>query len=269
MTHEGLRYNTGKIRQDLLPPHAISEVAKVLTKGAEKYADRNWEKGMAWSTVAASLKRHLSDWENGKTIDPDDGCSLISKVATNALFLTEYEKTYPEGDDRRHAYLDIPKIGLDVDDVLADFLPAYCEEYRIPIPAHWNFDRKMGERLADLSETKDFYIGLSPKVSPEELLFEPSAYVTSRPIPSGWTQEWLDKNGFPVAPVVTVSSASEKVEAIKKLDIDVFVDDNFDTFCALNKAGVCCYLYDMPHNKRYDVGYKRITKLAELPWFTK
>src|SRR6187399_1313572 len=57
---KGLRHNKGKIRYDLLEPFAITELAKVFTKGAEKYADRNWEKGMKWSKMRASLGRHLA-----------------------------------------------------------------------------------------------------------------------------------------------------------------------------------------------------------------
>ena len=55
-----LRYDEGKIRHDLLPGHAINELAKVYTMGAKKYADHNWRKGMKWSRVIASLKRHLN-----------------------------------------------------------------------------------------------------------------------------------------------------------------------------------------------------------------
>ena len=53
-------------------------------------------------------------------------------------------------------------------------------------------------------------------------------------------------------------------DVIKDLDIDIFVDDRFDNFVELNKAGICCYLFDAPHNRRYDVGYKRIKSLKEL-----
>lgn len=38
---EGLRYNEGKVRHDLLEPYAINELAKVFTKGSEKYLPHN------------------------------------------------------------------------------------------------------------------------------------------------------------------------------------------------------------------------------------
>ncbi len=57
---EGLRFNEGKLRYDLVEPFAHEKMVEVLTLGATKYAERNWEKGMKWSIVIASLKRHLA-----------------------------------------------------------------------------------------------------------------------------------------------------------------------------------------------------------------
>uniref|UniRef100_UPI001E4FF338 dATP/dGTP diphosphohydrolase domain-containing protein n=1 Tax=Acetomicrobium sp. S15 = DSM 107314 TaxID=2529858 RepID=UPI001E4FF338 len=36
------------LRYDLIPSDALRELAKVYTVGAEKYGERNWEKGMSW-----------------------------------------------------------------------------------------------------------------------------------------------------------------------------------------------------------------------------
>ena len=55
------------------------------------------------------------------------------------------------------------------------------------------------------------------------------------------------------------------VAAAKDAKIDIYVDDRFTNFVELNKAGICCYLFDAPHNQRYSVGYKRIKNLSELP----
>lgn len=57
---KGLRFNEGKTRYDLVPAFAQEQYARVLTKGAQKYAERNWERGMKWSKVIASLERHLA-----------------------------------------------------------------------------------------------------------------------------------------------------------------------------------------------------------------
>lgn len=266
MEHEGLRYNEGKVQLELLPVNALKGVGEVLTKGAKKYRPRNWEAGMCWSTVLASLKRHLFDFEQGFDVDPDDGLHLIDKVATNALFLAEYRHTYHQGDDRQKRTLLAPKIALDIDEVIADWVSAYCYKYELDIPKCWNFDRKIGERCEEIWKDKDFWMGIRPKTLPDDIPFEPVAYVTSRHIPTEWTEEWLDLWKFPIAPVISTAGKS-KVEAVIESGATIFVDDNFETFRELNNAGICCYLFSAAHNLRYDVGDKRIENLKDLYWF--
>ena len=100
-TYEGKRYNAGKLRMDLIPPEADLAIARVLTQGSTKYGDRNWEKGMAVSTVLASLKRHLLAYEMGEDLDDESGEPHLSHVLTNAAFLVTYfERGMVETDDR-------------------------------------------------------------------------------------------------------------------------------------------------------------------------
>lgn len=49
-------------RFDLIPSDAMWALAEHYGKGASKYADRNWEKGYAWSLSYAALQRHLHAW---------------------------------------------------------------------------------------------------------------------------------------------------------------------------------------------------------------
>ena len=58
--NDGIKYDHSKIRWDLLPFDAISEIAKVMTLGAIKYEPRNWEKGMNWSRAFGAIQRHLT-----------------------------------------------------------------------------------------------------------------------------------------------------------------------------------------------------------------
>ena len=53
VSKEGLKHDQGKLRFDLIPPEALIELAKVLTYGASKYNDRNWEFGMAYGRLYA------------------------------------------------------------------------------------------------------------------------------------------------------------------------------------------------------------------------
>jgi 5'(3')-deoxyribonucleotidase len=264
MKQEGLRFNEGKTRHDLVPAFAQEQYAKVLTKGAEKYAERNWEKGMAWSKVIASLKRHIIAWEQGEDFDQETGVLHMAHVMCNAAFITEYYKIFPQGDDRPHNYLSPLKIGLDIDEVLADFIGHWTAHHKQEVPEIWNFDRNINEKFELLKHDKDFWLSIPVKTKPEDIHFEPHCYITSRNIPKEWTEEWLDKNGFPTMPVYSVGHDQSKVEVAKASGIDIFVDDRYENFVELNQNKICCFLFDAKHNQRYNVGYKRIKSLTEL-----
>ena len=48
----------GKGRYDLISPLALRRLAIIYEKGAKKYSDRNWEKGMPISTFLSPSIRH-------------------------------------------------------------------------------------------------------------------------------------------------------------------------------------------------------------------
>ena len=264
LKHAGLRFNEGKLRYDLICPEQLKGLASVYTYGAKKYSLWNWARGQAYSTILASLKRHIAAFESGEDYDAESGCQHMAHAMWNCGALISFAKFYPQGDDRRQSWQRIPRIGLDVDEVLANFVKAYCARYNLEIPHCWNFDRQFAERMEELKQDKAFWLNLEPLINPADLPFEPAAYITSRVIPNEWTQEWLDKCDFPIAPVITTTSAFNKAEHCKELGIQIFIDDNFQTMAELNKEGICCFLMDAKHNQRYDVGSKRIKSLVEL-----
>jgi hypothetical protein len=96
----GKRFNTNKTRYDLATPFAQEQYAKVLTVGGLKYGDHNWQNGMPWTTVLASLERHVEKFKAGDDLDDESGLLHMAHVMTNAAFLIEYYKIYPQGDDR-------------------------------------------------------------------------------------------------------------------------------------------------------------------------
>lgn len=261
---KGLRYNEGKLRYDLLEPYAIEELVRVFSKGAQKYAPNNWKKGMEWSKVLASLKRHIAAFEKGEDVDQETNCYHMAHAAWNALALVSYYKIYPQGDDREHEYLKRPKIGLDIDDVICDFAGGYCERFEQPQPLHWNCHYDIVKQLGEITADKSFYLSLKPKIEQKDMPFEPHCYITSRSIPVEWTMEWLQINGFPTRPVHCVPFDTSKVEVAKNAGIDWYVDDRYENFVELNNAGVCTFLFDAPHNHKYNVGYKRIYSLKDL-----
>ncbi|MFW6242711.1 MAG: dATP/dGTP diphosphohydrolase domain-containing protein [bacterium] len=265
----GYRFNQNKQRYELVHPKAHSDFVDVLTMGAEKYEDRNWENGMSWTSVLASLKRHIAAFENGEDYDQESGKLHIAHAACNVHFLNAYYYIFPQGDDRPKKFLNTPKIGLDIDGVLADFVGSWTKIYPdISIePNSWYFDRNIIDRfnkMKDDGSLDDFYLNIEPLISSHDLKFEPYCYITSRPVDTQITENWLDKHGFPRKNVHTVDVRKTKVDIAKEVNVDIFIDDCFDNFVDLNKNGVFCYLYSASHNMKYDVGHMRLNSLNDL-----
>jgi uncharacterized HAD superfamily protein len=275
LVDEGLRYNESKIRHDLLEPYAINELAKVFTVGAEKYAPGNWEKGMNWTTVLASLKRHINAFEQGEDYDKGLSPELEEKygkmyhmahAAWNALALVSYYKIAPTFDDRRHSYLKPKRIGLDIDSVLADFHRQFCKYANIEYyePTHWN-DPEIEREYKLMKNNDEFWLTMPVLTPPKDIHFEPTCYITTRSINPELTKKWLDMNGYPSAEVYSILEHNgSKVEAAKKAGIDYFIDDKYENFIDLNKNGIFCLLMDASYNRRYDVGYKRIKNFEDF-----
>ena len=97
---EAMKYDGEKVRLDLLPADPIIDIGKVLTYGAKKYSERNWEKGLAWSRCYGAALRHLLAWHKGETNDPETGLNHLAHAACEILFLLEFSRTHPELDDR-------------------------------------------------------------------------------------------------------------------------------------------------------------------------
>lgn len=262
MAGEGKRYNEGKLRYELLQPEAVEGLVRVLTSGAAKYDSRNWEKGMSWSTVIASLKRHLALIESGEDFDRESGELHANHLQANAHFLSAYYHIYPQGDDRPVTYFD-KRVALDLDGVLCDYATGFCDYVDMDYTnKHWLFSYEWTRRHKELYDNKDFWVNLKPLVDGTKLPFEPVAYVTNRHIPIEWCEEWIERNGFPCVPVHVVQSS--KVDVLKQIGVDLFVDDCYSNFTDLNNNGVFCYLYDREYNQKYNVGHKRIYSLDQI-----
>ena len=115
MNSEGHKYDAGKPRIELVPPELVFAVAEVLTYGATKYADRNWEKGMSWGRVFGALMRHLWAWWGGRgpttasflfqEWDDETARSHLWHAGCCIAFLIAYEERNAGTDDRAGAGL--------------------------------------------------------------------------------------------------------------------------------------------------------------------
>lgn len=98
--NEGVKHDQEKNRLELIPPELLFAVGDILTFGARKYADRNWEKGMKWGRVFGALMRHLWSWWKKDGIDAETGKSHLWHAACCIAFLITYEQRKIGEDDR-------------------------------------------------------------------------------------------------------------------------------------------------------------------------
>lgn len=87
-------------RFDLIPAEPLWHVARQYGIGAQKYADRNWEKGYAWSLSFAAMQRHAWAFWAGEDLDPETGAPHLAAVVFHAFALLEFAVTHREKDDR-------------------------------------------------------------------------------------------------------------------------------------------------------------------------
>lgn len=86
----------------LLPFDALEEVAKVLAMGAQKYGERNWEKGLPFSQTFSAQQRHMKlFFQDRKDYDVESGLLHTAHIACRALFLLAYQLREIEGIDDR------------------------------------------------------------------------------------------------------------------------------------------------------------------------
>ena len=82
----------GKPRPDLFSPFAMERIGRWLELGARKYEVRNWERGMNYMRVAASLHRHLMMYMQHDRLEDH-----LAAIAVNASFLMHYDAMIDRG----------------------------------------------------------------------------------------------------------------------------------------------------------------------------
>lgn len=145
-------------------------------------------------------------------------------------------------------------IFLDIDDVIFNWHDAYAKRFDTNIPKSFLSSNLMKKRLEVLSKEKNFWLNLPIKNVPN---FQPSGYVSARGIPKSWTIESLKINNIPGRSNVNqVHWGQSKLQLLKELKCDIFIDDKVETFRELNKNGIFCLLMDAYHNQNVKTKYR-------------
>ncbi len=100
---DGLKFDADKIRYDLLSPSSLRGTTSVLTIGAKKYSERNWEKGLEFGRLYRGALGHMLDWFDGEELDPESGLNHLHHAACCIHFLQHYvanPEKYKEFDNR-------------------------------------------------------------------------------------------------------------------------------------------------------------------------
>jgi hypothetical protein len=90
--------DTGAVREGIgipyfrqLPLEALAAAAASFEYGAQKYSNRNWEKGLPWQQMIDSLRRHLDDFERGHNLDDGpngSGLHQVCMIMASAMMLS-------------------------------------------------------------------------------------------------------------------------------------------------------------------------------------
>lgn len=145
-------------------------------------------------------------------------------------------------------------IYLDVDDVVLDWHPAYAKRFNVPLPTAWVPYDDIKHHLTQLQKEKDFWLSIKVKHMPN---FRPAGYVSARGIPLQWTKDTLKLRNFPGRSKVRhVHWGESKIEVLKSLNCEIFIDDKIETFEECWANGIFCLLMDTAQNQSYKTKYR-------------
>jgi len=89
---EGKKFDSEKLRMDLIPVSTLNGLAEVLTYGAQKYGTNNWQGLSDFNNrFYGALLRHLIAWRSGEEIDTESGLHHLKHALANICFLLDHQ----------------------------------------------------------------------------------------------------------------------------------------------------------------------------------
>lgn len=84
----GVKYDSNKIRFDLVPPECEAMIAAVLTIGSLKYSAQNWQKIEDIQTRYFNAEsRHMNAKRLGEVFDPETGLPHSAQAVASLIFI--------------------------------------------------------------------------------------------------------------------------------------------------------------------------------------
>lgn len=164
-----------------------------------------------------------------------------------------------------------PKIGLDFDGCIADLIEAFIREYKneynillkkedmtnywlekclsvslesINIVMQKIIDDPIKTDMKFIDGAKEFLLELSKNSTLFFITARPNALVVYK-----WMQKMIPEIPLENIRVIAVGDHLKKLKEIKKLKIELFIDDYADTCQILHDNGIKCVLFDQPWNQ--------------------
>jgi hypothetical protein len=90
---DGMKFDDGKVDMTYIPFKTLESSARIMAKGAEKYAPDNWKKVPdAEHRYKAALARHFAKYMDGQEIDEESGELELGHIICNAMFLIWFKE---------------------------------------------------------------------------------------------------------------------------------------------------------------------------------
>jgi hypothetical protein len=105
VTEKAPKLDAGKPRLDLIHPHFLFALGRVMAFGAKKYAAWSWTRGKEWSKDHGAALRHIAAWYGGEDVDPESGEPHLAHACCDLMFLLVSQAFRLGTDDR-------PRVGL-------------------------------------------------------------------------------------------------------------------------------------------------------------
>ena len=88
-SNTAVKDDSEKVRFDLVPINALTDIAKVFSFGAKKYSDFNWKKGkcMEWHRLFSACLRHLNAFWDGEDFDKESKFHHVASAGCNIMML--------------------------------------------------------------------------------------------------------------------------------------------------------------------------------------